>query len=126
MDNKYVLLVMAAVMATVGYYLSHMPYFANAAGETSNAYWYGMIIAVGLGAGSTGGSDAVSILMEGITGYISTMINLAIFGAVVSLAVGMGLMGEAFDITAIVRIAATFVVAGLMTNLILSYLKKGA
>ena len=126
MDNKYVLVIMAAIMGVVGYYLAHMPYFAAEGGGVANVWWYALIVAVGLGAGNTGGNDAVSILMEGITGYVGTMINLAIFGVVVDLAIGMGLMGGAFDLMGMVNTAATFVVAGLTINLTLSYLKKAA
>jgi hypothetical protein len=126
MDNKYVFVVMAAVMATIMYYLSHMPYFADADGNTSNVVWYAWILAVGLGAGNTGGTDVVSILVEGLKGYVGTMINLAIFGVITSIAVGMGLGGEAFDAMGTVQTAVSFVMAGTMLNLVLSYLKKAA
>jgi len=126
MDNKYLYVVMAAVMGTIMYYLSHMPYFADADGNTSNAVWYAWILAVGLGAGNTGGVCAMTIIVEGLKGYVGTMINLAILGVVLSLGVSMVLEGGAFDAMRVVQTAVSFVMAGTMINLMLSYLKKAA
>lgn len=126
MNNKYLYVVLAAVMASVGYYLAGMPYFAAETGGASDAWWYAGILAVGMGAGSTGGEDAVSILVEGIKGYIGTMINMAILGAVANVVITLAIMQAAFDPMRMVMIAATFVVSALMMNLTLSYLRKAA
>lgn len=125
MNNKYLYVVMAAVMASIAYYVGMMPYFA-VEGGFSDGWWYAGILAVGLGAGSTGGEDAVSILVEGIKGYIGTMINMAILGAVTNVVITLAVRMAPFDPMAMVNTMATFVVSALMMNLALSYLKKAA
>jgi len=127
MDNKYVLIVMGAIMGTLWWFVGELPYFASGEGlmgGVSYDWWYGALIAVGLGAGSTGGTDVVSILVEGITGYIETMVKLVIFNVVLMLIWTLGLQKEAFDVMIVVHSTVLVVVSALFTNLTLSYIKK--
>lgn len=130
MDNKYVLIVMGAIMGTLWWFVGDMSYFAAAEGEGLGGlhydWWYGAMIAIGLGAGSTGGTDAVSILVEGITGYISTIILLVIFTVVIMVIYMLALQQMAFDAMVIVQTVALIVTSAILTNLTLSYLKKAA
>lgn len=126
MNNKYLYLVVAAILTAVSYYVGMMPYFADAAGGLSDGYWFGLILAVGLGAGSTGGDDVVSILVASITEYIPTIINLAIFAVVYNLVWGMGLQGAAFDVNGIIHSILTLVVSALFANAMFSYLRKAS
>jgi uncharacterized membrane-anchored protein YitT (DUF2179 family) len=126
MDNKYVLMVMGAIMGTLWWYVGEMDYFAAAEGGLHEDWWYGAIIAIGLGAGSTGGTDAVSILVEGITGYISTIILLVVFTVVSMVLWTLVLQKGTFDPMAIVHITAIMVASAVFTNLTLSYLRKAA
>jgi|GEM_PF-2330939 len=124
MNNKYVYMIVAAIVATIAYFVGTHDLFAAEGGGLSDRWWFAMILAVGLGAGGTGGSDVVSILVEGITGYINTMILFVIFGVIIHLAISMGLNGAAFDAMGTVMAGVTYAVSGLFTNLVLSYLRK--
>ena len=117
-------MVMGAIMAVGWFFLGHMAYFANAEGGISNLWWFGTIVAIGLGAGSTAGDDVVSIFVEGIKGYVQTMILLAIFALVGGLVHVLVVKMSTPDPAQIALGVLTFVVSGLLTNMMLSYLRK--
>ena len=119
MNNKYVYMIVAAVVGVVAMYVQGIEQLSNA--ET---WRYGLIFAIALGAGSTGGSDVVSILVEGITGYINTMILFVIFGTVYTVLAGMVFTGDA--IIGAVFAGITLAVSALFTNIVVSYLRKAA
>lgn len=123
MDNKYVLMVVAGIFGVVWYMVGTMPYFGTE-GEISDTWTWATIIAIGLGAGNTGGTDVVSILKEGLTGFINKLIAMAVYIAVGYIAY-MAATG-AFDPMMILHAVATYVAAGLLTNIFMSYLKKSS
>ena len=98
-------------------------------GNLDDDYWMGALIAIALGAGSTGGDDLLSILVEGIKGYVPTMILLAVGSVVgtVSYLVITGAMAGAIgamDINRIIMNVGQLVVSATMANLMFSYMKK--
>jgi len=124
MNNKYVYMIVAAIVAIVANYVHGIEQLAD-----KNAWLYGMILAIALGAGSTGGSDVVSILVEGITGYINTMILFVVFGVVYKLLKVLAFGGEALGGDAVmgaVFMGINLAVAALFTNITVSYLRKAS
>lgn len=123
MNNKYLYMVVGAIVAAVWFYTGHSAYYSGEAG-LSDDWWYAMILAVGLGAGSTGGDDVVSIFVAGVKDYIPTLILLglvAVFGVTFySLAFEQAMP----DLNEMGKVIVSFLVSGLLTNLTLSYLKK--
>ncbi len=124
MNNKYLYMVVGAIVAVVWFYTGHSAYYAGEANALSDSWWYAMVLAVGLGAGSTGGDDVVSIFVEGIKGYVSTMIMLAIFILVAHLIYVVGIKGATPEIADVAKAIISVVVSAFLTNMTLSYLKK--
>ncbi|MGY8986526.1 MAG: hypothetical protein ACKVIX_07850 [Sphingomonadales bacterium] len=123
MDNKYVLMVAAAIVAALWFYVGEMAFFAGPDGMHED-WWFISIIAVGMGAGSTGGKDVISILTEGITGYVSSLIKLVVLAVVGSQFYGIVLNGGAFDVDNLIKVVSITVAASLLTNILVSYLRK--
>lgn len=125
MSNKYLYILLGTLMAILWYHVGAMEAL-NMGQESgfSTDWWFATILAVALGAGSTGGNDAVSILVEGVKGYISTLIVLGLLATLGTLIYNFGILGQAFDLTWLGITIATFLLAGLITNLTVSYLKK--
>ena len=67
MSNKYLYILVGAIVAAVWFYTGNSAYYKGETGM-SDDWWYAMILAVGLGAGSTGGNDLVSILSKALRG----------------------------------------------------------
>lgn len=124
MSNKYLYMVVGAIIGAVWFYTGQSAYYSTGATGMSDDWWYAMVLAVGLGAGSTGGNDVVSIFVESIKGYISTLIILAIFSLVGYCLYTLVVMRATPDIAEVVKVVVSFVVSGLLTNMILSYLRK--
>ena len=127
MSNKYMFMVMGAIMAVVWFFVGTMAFFApteGGLGGMSTIWWFAMIVAVGLGAGSTGGDDMISIMVEGIKGYVPTMIMLAIFGLVGGLVYVLAVERGTPVPMDMARDVLTFVVGGLLVNMMMSYMKK--
>jgi hypothetical protein len=123
MDNKYLYMITAAVMSVLSWFILGLGFFDL--GEPGEVIWiYAVVIAVAVGAGSTGGNDFLSIIEQGIKDYIPTMIMLAIFGFVVSIAYGLIMEGGPVNAIFAVKVAATYAVVGVFTNLTVSFLKK--
>lgn len=126
MSNKYVYMIVAAVIFVAGTYVGLMDFFKlqySLAG-LSEDWWLGMILAAALGAGSTGGNDVVSILVEGIKGYISTMVSLFIFGFVGGAIFLYVMGGGAIDPMYYLKVGLTLAASSLTMNLTLSYIRK--
>ncbi len=124
MSNKYLYMVVGAIVAAVWFYTGHATYYSDGGTGMTDDWWYAMIVAVGLGAGSTGGEDVVSIFIESIKGYISTLILFAIISLV-----GFGFYSLVFEgamppVAMVAKVVISFVVSGLLTNMTLSYLRK--
>lgn len=123
MNNKYLYILVGAIVAAVWFYTGHSAYYKGETGISDN-WWYAMILAVGLGAGSTGGDDVVSIFVAGIKDYIPTLILLGLVGffgfIFYSLAFGQAMP----DYVALGKIIVSIMVSGFLTNMSLSYLKK--
>ena len=123
MNNKYLYMVVGAIIAAVWFYTGQSAYYADATGM-SDVWWYAMVVAVGLGAGSTGGDDVVSIFVDSIKGYISTLVLLAVFSLVGHSVYALATTQAAPDLTGLLQVVVSFVVSGLLTNMTLSYLRK--
>ncbi len=124
MNNKYLYMVVGAIIAAGWFYTGQSAYYSAGATGMSDIWWYAMIVAVGLGAGSTGGDDVVSIFVESIKGYIPTMILLAIFPLVGHTVYTLVTTQAVPDVMGLLQVIVTFVVSGLLTNMTLSYLRK--
>ena len=124
MNNKYVYMVVGSIVAVVWFYTGNSAYYASGATGMSDSWWYAMILAVGLGAGSTGGDNIMSILVESIKGYVSTLIMLAILAVVGYCLYSLAVMRVMPDPMEGLRVVVTFLVSGLLTNMTLSYLRK--
>lgn len=124
MDNKYVLMVVGGIFGLLWYWVGMMPYYSGGEGEMPSQTWIiATVIAIGLGAGNNSGSDVISILKDGILGSVNMLITLAVYIAVGYL--GYGLMaGTGVNAMMILHGVATFVAAGLLTNIFMGYLKK--
>ena len=127
MNNKYVLMGGGFVCLAIWFILGENTALANM-GNLDDDYWMGALIAIALGAGSTGGDDLLSILVEGIKGYVPTMILLAVGSVVgtVSYLLITGAMAGAIgmDINRIIMNVGQLVVSATMANLMFSYMKK--
>jgi len=123
MDNKYVLMIMGSISLVIWFFVG-VTYFAGDMGGMHPDYWLVAILATALGAGSTGGTCAMSIAVEGVKGYINTLIMLVIVALVGHNVIALGLRGEAFDMMGTLLIVEIFVVSSLFWNLTVSYLKK--
>ena len=127
MNNKYVLMGGGFICLAIWFILGENTALANM-GNLDDDYWMGALIAIALGAGSTGGDDLLSILVEGIKGYVPTMILLAVGSIVgtVSYLLITGAMAGAIgmDINRIIMNVGQLVVSATMANLMFSYMKK--
>ena len=128
MNNKYVLMGGGFVCLAIWFILGENTALANM-GNLDDDYWMGALIAIALGAGSTGGDDLLSILVEGIKGYVPTMILLAVgsvVGTVSYLLITGAMAGaiSAMDINRIIMNVGQLVVSATMANLMFSYMKK--
>ncbi len=123
MNNKYLYMVMGGIFVVFWLHLGHMAYFAHGKVGMSLTWDWAMVLAIGLGAGSTGGDDVVSILVEGVKGYITPMILLAIVGLIMAFNHTVIVRG-AVDVDYTIWVTSTMVVSGLFTNIVLSYLRK--
>ena len=127
MKNKYVLMGGGFICLAIWFILGENTVLANM-GNLDDDYWMGALIAIALGAGSTGGDDLLSILVEGIKGYVPTMILLAVGSVVgtVSYLLITGAMAGAIgmDINRIIMNVGQLVVSATMANLMFSYMKK--
>jgi len=123
MNNKYLYMVMGGIFVVFWLKLGHMAYFAHGQVGMSLTWDWAMVIAIGLGAGSTGGDDVVSILVEGVKGYVTPMILMAILGFILGFNHTVVVRG-AVDVDYTVWVTLTMVVSGLFTNLTMSYLRK--
>ncbi|MBT5384021.1 MAG: hypothetical protein HOL12_03485 [Kordiimonadaceae bacterium] len=127
MKNKYVLMGGGFICLAIWFILGENTVLANM-GNLDDDYWMGALIAIALGAGSTGGDDLLSILVEGIKGYVPTMILLAVGSIVgtVSYLLITGAMAGAIgmDINRIIMNVGQLVVSATMANLMFSYMKK--
>lgn len=123
MSNKYLYILVGAIVAAVWFYTGNSAYYKGETGM-SDDWWYAMILAVGLGAGSTGGNDLVSIFVEGIKGYIQTLLLLGLVGffgySFYSLVFGQTMP----DYMELGKVIVSIMVSGFLTNMSLSYLKK--
>jgi uncharacterized membrane protein YkvI len=117
-------MVVGAIVAVVWFYTGHSAYYSSGTPDISDTWWYAMVLAVGLGAGSTGGDDVVSIFVESIKGYVSTLILLAIFALVGHSVYVLAVEHTAPDIAELAKVVITVVVSGFLTNMTLSYLRK--
>ncbi|PCI47358.1 MAG: hypothetical protein COB49_07300 [Alphaproteobacteria bacterium] len=124
MSNKYLYMVVGAIIAVVWFYTGQTAYYAAGATGMSDDWWYAMILAVGLGAGSTGGNDVVSIFVESIKGYVPTIILLAIFSLVGYCLYVVAIERATPDIAMVVKTVISIVVSAFLTNMTLSYLRK--
>jgi len=124
MSNKYLYMVLGAIVTVVWYYVGNLAYFSYGTPGLSEAWWLGTVLAVGLGAGSTGGTCAVTVLVESIKGYVSTLILLAIVAFVGHGVYVLVTMQTIADPAMWAKVVLTFVVSGFLTNLMFSYLKK--
>ncbi len=127
MKNKYVLMGGGFICLAIWFILGENTVLANM-GNLDDDYWMGALIAIALGAGSTGGDNLLSILVEGIKGYVPTMILLALGSIVgtVSYLLITGAMAGAIgmDINRIIMNVGQLVVSATMANLMFSYMKK--
>ncbi|MBT7606094.1 MAG: hypothetical protein HN583_10455 [Kordiimonadaceae bacterium] len=128
MKNKYVLMGGGFICLAIWFILGENTALANM-GNLDDDYWMGALIAIALGAGSTGGDDLLSILVEGIKGYVPTMILLAVgsvVGTVSYLLITGAMAGAigAMDINRIIMNVGQLVVSATMANLMFSYMKK--
>ena len=127
MKNKYVLTGGGFICLAIWFILGENTVLANM-GNLDDDYWMGALIAIALGAGSTGGDDLLSILVEGIKGYVPTMILLAVGSIVgtVSYLLITGAMAGAIgmDINRIIMNVRQLVVSATMANLMFSYMEK--
>ena len=122
MNNKYVYMLVAGIFGAVWYMVATMGYYGMDGGISDNWTW-ATIIAIGLGAGNTGGDDAVSILKEGVMGSVNMLIAMAVYIAIGHLVYYL-VSGTSIDVNTIIHGVATYVAAGLLTNVFMSYLKK--
>ena len=128
MNNKYVLMGGGFICLAIWFILGENTALANM-GNLDDDYWMGALIAIALGAGSTGGDDLLSILVEGIKGYVPTMILLAVgsvVGSVSYLVISGAMAGSigAMYIKRIIMNVGQLVVSATMANLMFSYMKK--
>lgn len=123
MDNKYLYMVLAGVAGMAWYYVGMMPYY-NMENELSEIWWFATIIAIGMGAGSTGGDDAVSALVDAIKGFVPQLITLAVFAVVSAVIYQLAMTADGINPMGIVHNIATYVAAGVLTSIMMSYLKK--
>ncbi len=124
MNNKYLYMVVGGIITTIWFYTGLSAYYSGEAKGLSDVWWFGSLLAVGLGAGSTGGDDCVSIFVEGIKGYIPTMILLAIAALVGSSLFAVVTTQAAPDVAGTAHSIITVVVSAFLTNMTLSYFRK--
>ena len=123
MNNKYLYMVVGAIVIAVWFYTGRTAYYKDAAGM-SDAWWYAAILATGLGAGSTGGDSVTTIFVEAIKGYISTLILLAIASLVGYCVYSLAVSQAVPDLAMLAKVIVSFMVSGFLTNMALSYLRK--
>ena len=128
MNNKYVLMSGGFICLAIWFILGENTALSNM-GNLDDDYWMGALIAIALGAGSTGGNDLLSILVEGIKGYVPTMILLAVGSIVGTLTWGLitGAMDGAIaapDVNRIIMNLGQVVVSAAMANVMFSYMRK--
>jgi hypothetical protein len=125
MNNKYLLITVAALMALLWYYLGRLDFFdIGQDSGFSDDWWFAAILAVALGAGNTGGDNVLLILKEAVVGYIPTMLKLAFFALIGSLVWDIAYLGTGVDVTRLIAVITTFVVSATLVNATASYLKK--
>jgi len=124
MSNKYLYMVVGAIVAVVWFYTGHSAYYSGGSADMSDIWWVGMILVIGLGAGSTGGSDVGSIFVESIKGYVPTLILLVIVGIVGHSLYVLVTAHTAPGAADLAKTVIAFVVSGFLTNMMLSYLRK--
>lgn len=124
MNNKYLYMVVGAIVVVVWFYTGRSAYYSGGSTSISDSWWLAMVLAVGLGAGSTGGDNVVSIFVEAIKGYVPTLILLAIVAVVGHTLYILVVMRATPEIVDVVRAVVTFMVCGFLTNMMLSYLRK--
>ena len=73
----------AGLVGMLWFYVGNLAYFTNSNGMTMD-WKFAALIAVGLGAGSTAGDNLFSIFIEGIKGYLPTMIKLSLVAMILS------------------------------------------
>lgn len=124
MSNKYLYMVVGAIVAVVWFYTGHSAYYSGGSADMSDGWWFGMLLAIGLGAGSTGGADLGSIFVESIKGYIPTLILLVIM-TIVGHSLYVLVTTHAVPGAAnLAMVTITIVVSAFLTNMMLSYLRK--
>ncbi len=116
-------MVLAGVGAFLWFHIGHADYYASE-GDLRNTWWFATIMAVALGAGNSGGNDAVSVLMESIKGFVPALITLAVVGLVDGLLFQYIVSEAGLDPMGLVRFVAIFVAAGLLTSITMSFAKK--
>ena len=124
MDNKYLYMFIAGLAVLAWFMLGYHPYFAEAEGELATRWMLATVLAVGLGAGDTGGVCAITTLKEAIIGFIPQLIVITVAGFVANAVYGLAFGAEAFDIMYAINNAAGYLAAGLMTSIVMSYMKK--
>ncbi|MCF8474347.1 MAG: hypothetical protein K9G26_06575 [Emcibacter sp.] len=123
MSNKYLYMVVGAIVIAIWFYTGQTAYYGSATGM-SDDWWYGAMLAIGLGAGSTGGVCAGTIFVESIKGYISTLIILAIVPLVGYCFYSLAFMQTMPVPEELGKVVISIVVSGFLTNMALSYLRK--
>ncbi len=124
MDNKYLYMFMASLALIAWFMVGHQPYFVGMEGELATRWMLATVLAVGLGAGDTGGVCAMTTLKEAVVGFIPQMIVLAFIGFVGTSVYDLAFGESAYDVMHAVQNAAGYVVAGLITSIMMSYMKK--
>jgi len=124
MSNKYLYIVLGAIVAVVWFYTGHSAYYSGGGTNMADSWWFGMLLAIGLGAGSTGGSNIMSIFVESITGYIPTLILLAIMTLVGHSVYILIIHHRLPAVADLAQVIIAIMVSGFLTNMMFSYLRK--
>ena len=124
MNNKYLYMAVGAIVISIWFYTGQSTYYSGAGTGMSDNWWYGALLAIGLGAGSTGGVCAGTILVEAVKGYISTLILLGLVALFGYSFYSFAFMQTTPDLADLGKVIASILASGFLTNLSLSYLRK--
>lgn len=124
MSNKYLYMIVGAIVTVVWFYTGHSSYYSGGTGNLGDDWWFGMLLAIGLGAGSTGGVCIMTIFIESIKGYVPTLILLVI-SSLVGYTLFVLLTTQAVpDVMNVAKVVVSVTISAFLTNMMLSYYRK--